>query len=51
MHHGDEQLHYSDHSRQWIAPADVEPAIWEAGLGAHMAQHRATMGDPSTSTT
>ncbi|GAA4471899.1 hypothetical protein GCM10023170_090970 [Phytohabitans houttuyneae] len=46
MHRGDEHLHYSDHSHRWIAPPDVEQAIWEAGLRAHMAQHRATMGGP-----
>jgi hypothetical protein len=46
MHRGDERLHYSDNSHRWIAPPDVEQAIWEAGLRAHMAQHRATMGGP-----
>jgi len=46
MHRGDEHLHYSDHSHRWIAPPDIEQAIWEAGLRAHMAQHRTTMGGP-----
>jgi len=46
IHRGDDQLHYSDHSHRWIAPPDVEQAIWEAAMRAHMAQHRATMGGP-----
>ncbi|BCB77183.1 hypothetical protein GCM10022251_57280 [Phytohabitans flavus] len=46
IHRGDEHLHYSDHSHRWIAPPDVDQAIWEAGMQAHMAQHRATMGGP-----
>ncbi|MGN9911166.1 hypothetical protein ACTMTJ_26785 [Phytohabitans sp. LJ34] len=46
MHRGDEHLHYSDHSHRWIAPPDIDQAIWEAGMRAHMAQHRATMGGP-----
>jgi hypothetical protein len=46
MHRGDEDLHYSDNSHRWIAPPEVEQAIWEAGLRAHMQQHRTTMGGP-----
>ncbi|BCB82663.1 hypothetical protein Pflav_090730 [Phytohabitans flavus] len=46
MHRGDEDLHYSDNSHRWIAPPEIEQAIWEAGLRAHMQQHRTTMGGP-----
>lgn len=46
MHRGDEDLHYSDNSHRWIAPPDMEQAVWEAGLRAHMQQHRSTMGGP-----
>ncbi|GAA4462425.1 hypothetical protein [Phytohabitans houttuyneae] len=44
MHRGDEDLHYSDNSHRWIAPPEVDQATWEAGLRAHMQQHRSTMG-------
>lgn len=46
MHRGDEDLHYSDNSHRWIAPPEIEQSIWEAGLRAHMQQHRTTMGGP-----
>jgi hypothetical protein len=46
MHRGDEDLHYCDNSHRWVAPPEIEQAIWEAGLRAHMQQHRLTMGGP-----
>lgn len=46
MRTGDEDMHYSDNSHRWIAPPHIEQAIWEAGVRAHMAQHRSTMGGP-----
>ncbi|MGN9913674.1 hypothetical protein ACTMTJ_39690 [Phytohabitans sp. LJ34] len=46
MHRGDEDLHYSDNSHRWVAPPEIEQATWEAGLRAHMQQHRLTMGGP-----
>jgi len=47
MRHGDEDLHYSDHSHRWIAPVDVDQEVWEAVMRAHLAQHLATMDGPS----
>ncbi|HEU4422320.1 MAG TPA: hypothetical protein VFR67_07225 [Pilimelia sp.] len=47
MRHGDEDLHYSDNSHRWIAPADVDQEVWEAVMRAHLAQHLATMGGPN----
>lgn len=44
MHRGDEDLHYSDNSHRWIAPPEIDQSVWEAGLRAHMQQHRLTMG-------
>jgi hypothetical protein len=46
MRRGDEDLHYSDNSHRWIAPPEIEQNIWEAGVRAHLAQHRTTMGGP-----
>jgi len=47
MRHGDEDLHYSDSSHRWIAPADVDQEVWEAVMRAHLAQHLSTMGGPA----
>jgi hypothetical protein len=46
MHSGDGDLHYSDNSHRWVAPPEIEQATWEAGVRAHMLQHRMTMGGP-----
>jgi hypothetical protein len=43
---GDDHLHYSDNSHRWIAPPDIEQAVWEAGMRAHLDQHLTTMGGP-----
>jgi hypothetical protein len=32
MHRGDEDLHHSNNSHRWIAPPDIEHAIWH-GFG------------------
>ncbi len=42
----DGMFHYSDGSHRWIAPPDVEQAVWNAELDAHQAAHRTTMGRP-----
>jgi len=47
LHHGDDDLHYCDHSHRWIAPADVDQEFWEAELATHLDKHRAAMGHPS----
>jgi hypothetical protein len=46
LRNGDEDLHYSDHSHRWIAPPEVDQAVWEADLRTHLSQHRTTMGGP-----
>jgi hypothetical protein len=46
LRRGDEELHYSDHSHRWVAPSDVDQAVWEADLRTHLSQHLATMGGP-----
>jgi hypothetical protein len=48
LHKGDADMHYSDSSHRWIAPPDVEQTVWEAGLRAHLALHRVTLGGPAT---
>jgi hypothetical protein len=48
LHTGDAQMHYSDNSHRWIAPSGVEQNVWEAGLRAHLALHRVTLGGPAT---
>src|SRR6266498_142238 len=48
LHNGDGPMHYSDNSHRWIAPPDVEQSVWEAGLRAHLALHRVTLGGPAT---
>jgi hypothetical protein len=48
LHNGDAQMHYSDNSHRWIAPPDVDQSVWEAGMRAHLALHRVTLGGPAT---
>jgi hypothetical protein len=46
LHWGDDDMHYSDNSHRWIAPADVDQGVWDAAVRAHLAQHLNTMGGP-----
>jgi hypothetical protein len=44
LHREDENLHYCDNSHRWIAPPGIDQSVWEAGVRAHLDEHRATMG-------
>jgi hypothetical protein len=46
LRRGDRTLHYSDSSHRWVAPPDIEQGAWNAGMRAHIDQHRTTMGGP-----
>lgn len=46
LHREDENLHYCDNSHRWIAPPGIDQDVWEAGVRAHVDEHRATMGGP-----
>jgi hypothetical protein len=44
LRQGDEHLHYCDSSHRWVAPGHLDQIGWDAGMRAHLAEHRATMG-------
>jgi hypothetical protein len=46
MRRGDEDLHYCDQSHRWVAPPHIDQSAWDAGMRAHLAEHRVTMGGP-----
>jgi hypothetical protein len=46
LRRGDEDLHYCDHSHRWVAPPNIDQLAWDAGMRAHLAEHRTTMGGP-----
>jgi hypothetical protein len=46
LRRGDEDLHYCDQSHRWVAPPHIDQTAWDAGMRAHLAEHRLTMGGP-----
>lgn len=36
---GDERFHLSDNSHNWIAPADIDQAVWNTMVRAHQQHH------------
>jgi hypothetical protein len=47
LHPGDNDMHYCDNSHRWIAPPEIDQAVWAAQVRAHMQEHLATMGGPA----
>jgi hypothetical protein len=46
LRRGDEDMHHCDNSHRWVAPPHIDQTAWDAGMRAHLAEHRTTMGGP-----